>query len=83
MKYKGHYIYNIDGVDVETIHAWMNALDEYDRLLTEQAEHGGVFEETCNAAKLVAECRTAIEKEYESKRDPLPSIKDFKFSDLI
>jgi len=83
MKYKGYYIDNIDGVDGETIHAWMNALDEYERLLTEQAEHGGVFEEVCNAGKLVDECRDAIEKEYASKHAPLPSIKDFKFSDLV
>ena len=83
MKYKGYYLNNIDGVDGETIHAWMNAIDEYDQLLTEQAEHGGVFEKACNAARSIYECRNAIEKEYESKHDPLPSIGDFKFSDLI
>lgn len=83
MEYKGYYIDNINEVKGETIHAWMNAVDEYERLLNQQAEKGDCFEAACEAAKVVEATREAIEAEYRAFHDTPKGVSEFTFSDLF
>lgn len=83
MEYKGRIIANIDGVKGETIHAWMNAVDDYERLLTQQAEKGGSFDAACAAAEAVRKAQDAIDAEYDASHEPLEKLSELTFSDIF
>lgn len=83
MEYKGYVLNNTDGVKGETLHAWMNAVDDYGLLLARQAVKGDCFEAACEAAKAVREAEAAIDAEYASAHEPAMSTADIRFSELF